>query len=111
MNGYGSAIPKHFNKRLRNIGIEDRKLVLYSLRHNVTTQLADKGIEAYLIERIVSHRSEGQTFGRYTKDIDVLALRGAVERLEFPIDFEFNLYHCPGKGSSSPHLSLAASLS
>ncbi|MDH3689379.1 MAG: tyrosine-type recombinase/integrase [Gammaproteobacteria bacterium] len=70
-NGYGSAISKHFNRRLRAIGIEDRKLVLYSLRHNVVTQLANKGVQDYLIERLVGHRSEGQTFSRYTKDIDV----------------------------------------
>jgi integrase len=87
-NGYGSAISKHFNRRLRNIGIEDRKLVLYSLRHNVTTQLANKGIEAYLIERLVGHRSEGQTFGGYTKEIDVGKLRQVVELLDFPVNLE-----------------------
>lgn len=87
-NGYGSAISKHFNKRLRNLGIEDRKLVLYSLRHNVTTQLANKGIEAYLIERLVGHRSDGQTFGRYTKEIEVGKLAQVVELLDFPLNLE-----------------------
>ena len=84
-NGYGSAISKWFNKRLREKGITDRKKVLHSTRHTFITKLKQLDIQDHLISELVGHTVESITVGRYGKKLDVKALRKAIEKLAFPI--------------------------
>jgi len=83
-NGYGSAISKWFNKRLREKGISDKKKVLHSARHTFITKLKQLDIQDHLISELVGHTVESITVGRYGKKLDVKALRKAVEKLEYP---------------------------
>ena len=82
-NGYGSAISKWFNKRLREKGIADKKKVLHSTRHTFITKLKQLDIQDHLISELVGHTVESITVGRYGKKLDVKALRKAVEKLEY----------------------------
>jgi integrase len=82
-NGYGSAISKWFNKRLREKGITDKKKVLHSTRHTFITKLKQLDIQDHLISELVGHTVESITVGRYGKKLDVKALRKAVEKLEY----------------------------
>ncbi len=85
-NGYGSAISKWFNKRLREKGIADKKKVLHSTRHTFITKLKQLDIQDHLISELVGHTVESITVGRYGKKLDVKALRKAVEKLEYQFE-------------------------
>ena len=84
-NGYGSAISKWFNKRLREKGITDKKKVLHSTRHTFITKLKQLDIQDHLISELVGHTVESITVGRYGKKLDVKALSKAIEMLGFQI--------------------------
>ena len=85
-NGYGSAISKWFNKRLREKGIADKKKVLHSTRHTFITKLKQLDIQDHLISELVGHTVESITVGRYGKKLDVKALRKAVEKREYQFE-------------------------
>jgi integrase len=82
-NGYGSAISKWFNKRLREKGIIDKKKVLHSTRHTFITKLKQLDIQDYLISELVGLTVESISVGRYGNKLDIKALRKAVEKLEY----------------------------
>ena len=71
-NGYGSAISKWFNKKLREKGIADKKKVLHSTRHTFITKLKQLDIQDHLISELVGHTAESITVGRYGKKLDVM---------------------------------------
>ncbi|MBC8285474.1 MAG: site-specific integrase [Nitrospinae bacterium] len=85
-NGYGSAISKWFNKRLREKGIVDKKKVLHSTRHTFISKLKQLDIQDHLISELVGHTVESITVGRYGKKLDVKALRKAIEKLKYPFE-------------------------
>lgn len=84
-NGYGDAVGKWFNKRLRQLGFPPRIKVMHSLRHTVATRLKAEGVEDYLIAELLGHAHTGMTMGRYAKRLGVDKLQGVVERLQLPI--------------------------
>ena len=68
-NGYGSAISKWFNKRLREKGITEKKKVLHSTRHTFITKLKQLDIQDHLISELVGHTVESITVGRYGRSL------------------------------------------
>jgi len=75
VNGYGSAISKWFNKRLREVGVEDRRKVLYSTRHAVATRLKYADVQDHAIAELLGHKIEGITMGRYAKKLEMESKR------------------------------------
>jgi integrase len=86
-NGYGSAISKWFNPRLRKMGIKDPEKVLHSTRHTVITQLKYADAQNHTIAELVGHTVESITVGRYGKKLNVKALQTEVEKLDFKDSF------------------------
>jgi integrase len=82
-NGYGSAISKWFNERLRKLGIHEKRKVLYSTRHTVATRLKHADVQDHAIAELLGHKVEGITMSRYGKKLDVGKLKGVVEKLRF----------------------------
>ena len=67
----------------KHCAIEDRKKVLYSLRHTVATTLKGLGHQQYLIEALLGHSDSSMSTGRYGKDVPVKKLAELVESLPF----------------------------
>ena len=65
--------------------ITDRKLVLYSLRHTVATQLKHSGVAEALISELLGHANGSMTTGRYGKEYPVEQLAEAVKLLSWPV--------------------------
>jgi integrase len=88
-NGRLAEAPSRwFNSRwLRDeCGIEDRGLVLYSLRHSVVTQLkTEHRVEESLIAQLVGHTDASMTNGRYGKEYPIEALQAVVNQLAWPV--------------------------
>lgn len=84
--GYGDALGKWFNRRLRRLGITDERKVLYSFRHTVTTRLKRLDVQESTISELVGHKVEGMTMGRYGKRFQPQQLQAALERLKYPLD-------------------------
>jgi len=70
------APSRWFNETwLRKVkGITDPKLVLYSIRHSVATQLKHAGVEESMIAQILGHANPSMTTGRYGKEFPVEAM-------------------------------------
>ena len=78
-------INRHAIKPLKKAGKirDDPRLVLYSLRHSVTTQLKHKGVAESLIAELVGHTNSSMTTGRYGKRYPVEQLKGVVEKISW----------------------------
>lgn len=85
-NGYGSAISKWFNRRLRELGVTDARKVLYSTRHTVATKLKQLDVQDSRVSELLGHKVEGETFGRYGKQLNVRRLAEIVGKLDFGLD-------------------------
>jgi len=87
-NGYGSAIGKWFNLRLRRRGITDSKKVLHSLRHSFITSMLDLDVQEHLVSALVGHAVGSMTSGRYGKKNNVKKLKTELEKLSFELSLE-----------------------
>jgi hypothetical protein len=73
------------NAYLDNIGITDRAVTGYSLRHNFRQMLRASGISQELMDKIFGH--EGQSVGAgYGRDLSPAEARLVVEHVAAPID-------------------------
>lgn len=81
--GYGSAISKWFNPRLRKLGITDKLIVLYSTRHTLATVLKAKDVQEFTISEILGHKVESMTVGRYGKKLEPEKLLEALSKAVF----------------------------
>jgi integrase len=80
-----SPIVTTFGSYLRQkCGIEDRRVVLHSLRHTVKQQLQEAGAPDSLISDLLGHAGQGQTNGTYGEAATVERMAEWVERL--PVD-------------------------
>ena len=82
-NGYGSAISKWFNGRLRKVGVTDKRKVLYSTRHTVATRLKHADAQDHTIAELLGHKVEGITMSRYGKKLNVHNLQDAIQLLDY----------------------------
>ena len=77
-----SPIVTSFGMYLRKrCGIEDRRVVLHSLRHTVKQRLQDVGAPDSLVADLLGHAGQGQTNGTYGEAATVERMRVWVERL------------------------------
>jgi integrase len=79
---------KWFARYLRGrqgCGIVDRQVVFHSLRHTFKTLCREAGISEEVHDALTGH--VGQTVGRTYGHVPLSALRGAVDRIRFPIAF------------------------
>lgn len=83
------------NAFLDNIGITDRTVTGYSLRHNFRQMLRASGIIQELIDKVFGH--EGQSVGSgYGRDLSPAEARLVIERVVPPIDLSHLYIHEPG---------------
>ena len=77
-----SPIVRTFGTYLRKrCGIEDRRVVLHSLRHTVKQMLQEAGAPDSLIADLLGHAGQGQTNGTYGEAATPQRMREWVERL------------------------------
>jgi len=79
---------KHCN--IRSTG-ESSDPVFHSFRHNVATQLDERGIQSHHISHILGHTPDGgsETTGRYIKPAELVQRNRMVNKLSYPlIDFD-----------------------
>jgi integrase len=77
-----SPIVTTFGAYLRKTcGIEDRRVVLHSLRHTVKQQIQEVGAPDSLISDLLGHAGQGQTNGTYGEAATVERMAEWVERL------------------------------
>jgi integrase len=77
-----SPIVTTFGAYLRKrCGIEDRRVVLHSLRHTVKQQLQEAGAPDSLISDLLGHAGQGQTNGTYGEAATVERMAEWIERL------------------------------
>lgn len=84
-NGYGRNVGRWFNdKLLPALDMNQPGLVFHSLRHTVTTRLAQSGVPEAQIKAILGHAQAGVTFNTYFKEGFLPSqLRDAINRLAF----------------------------
>jgi len=77
-----SPIVTSFGTYLRKrCGIEDRRVVLHSLRHTVKQQLQEVGAPDSLVSDLLGHVGQGETHGTYGEAATVARMSEWVERL------------------------------
>ncbi len=76
---------RHFNEVTlrKTLGIADKRLTLYSLRHSVVTHLRDQGHDPSLIGALVGHTQQGETLNRYAKGSPLAQLRVLVDSINW----------------------------
>lgn len=87
----GDRLTKDFGTYIRRIGIDDRKIVLHSFRHNFRTALESTKLKESWIDAVMGHenpkRSEG---GRtYAKFLSLDAAAEVVRSFVCPVDLSF----------------------
>jgi integrase len=81
-----APVGRFFNRRLRKEkGIENKKLVMYSLRHSVTTKLLHAGVAESLISQLVGHTNNSMTSGRYGKSFPIKQMAEALTELKWEV--------------------------
>jgi integrase len=83
-----SAAPgRWFNRQhlRKELGITNKKLVLYSLRHTVTIRLLHEGVSESLISQLVGHTNNSMTSGRYGKSYPLKHMAEALEKLDWEV--------------------------
>jgi integrase len=86
--GRWSAPPgRWFNRQYlrKELGITNPKLVLYSMRHTVTTKLLHSGVSESLISQLVGHTNNSMTSGRYGKSYPLKHLSEALKSLSWEV--------------------------
>ncbi len=75
-NGYGDLVSRWFNGHpfkergmVPRAGITQDKLTYHSIRHTTTTELERAAIPETVIQRLIGHKFESVTFGRYSKGL------------------------------------------
>lgn len=82
-SGYGHAISKWFNARLRKLGVTDKRVVLYSTRHTLATMLKRADVQDFTISEILGHKVQSMSVGRYGKKLEPDKLLVAIKNADF----------------------------
>ena len=83
-NGYGDRVSKWFGRWKKNkSGIDDKRKVLHSFRHTVSSRLMHADAQEFQIAQLLGHENESITTGRYGSKLDVGLLAGIVRKLDF----------------------------
>lgn len=87
---YGTAPSKWFSLYKRKVGIEDGrhgKKVFHSFRNTMATWCEQHNVPEKLAARLIGHKHDTMTYGRYSDDVRPSALLSeVVDRLDFDID-------------------------
>lgn len=75
------SFSKKVNDLIRNNISDDKRKVLYSLRHSFATDLKNNKIEPTIISELMGHSHQTMTLQRYASGYDVKILKEAIETL------------------------------
>jgi len=76
---------KWLNRYMDDIGLDDKTIVAYSLRHNFRQQLDATDLNQNVIDKIFGH--EGKSVGaRYGRDLSPEQARLVIEKVKSPVD-------------------------
>ena len=79
------AFGKFFGRYLRSLGIDDRRKVLYSLRHNMKDLLESAGMRSKYVKRFLGHASgDGAVTDGYGSDLPLKRMARRFARVRFP---------------------------
>lgn len=82
---WSHALSKRMNNRLRKaIAGKSKKLVVESTRNTFATRLKAVDVQEHVISELMGHAVGNLAVGRYGKKLDVVKLRGNLERLKLP---------------------------
>ena len=78
---------KRINELIRSYISDDKRKVLYSLRHSFATDLKNNRIDPNVISELMGHSHQTMTLQRYASSYDVHILKEALETLNISIYF------------------------
>ncbi|MBW8077186.1 MAG: hypothetical protein GJU76_03720 [Gallionella sp.] len=79
------SLGKFFGRYLRALGIDDRRKVLYSLRHNMKDLLEAAGMRSKYVKRFLGHASgDGPVTDGYGSDVPLKRMARRFTRVRFP---------------------------
>ncbi len=79
------SLGKFFGRYLRALGIDDRRKVLYSLRHNMKDLLEAAGMRSKYVKRFLGHASgDGAVTDGYGSDVPLKRIARRFARVRFP---------------------------
>ena len=83
-HGYGRNLSRWFNETyLVRIGLKTPQHVFHSLRHTVTTQLYEAGVQENIVKKILGHGQSGTTNTYYNHSKNLTQMREALEKLPY----------------------------
>lgn len=77
------VVGKALNRYIRRIGIRDRDLPIYSLRHDFASTLKKYRIDPQIVSRLMGHATGHLAFDQYTSEI-MHVLHDALDTAQFP---------------------------
>jgi len=75
------SFSKKINDLIRNHISDDKRKVLYSLRHSFATDIKNNKVEPTVISELMGHSHQTMTLQRYASGYDVKILKEAIETL------------------------------
>ena len=78
------SIMRYFERYIKPLISDNKRKVLYSLRHSFATELKYKGVDSHIISELLGHSHQGMTFGRYASRYPLRVLKAAIDELEYP---------------------------
>lgn len=86
-DGYGQLVSKWFSRYRKRCGIIDNGKVFHSFRHTFIDRLKQAGVAKEKIAALVGHEDDSETFGRYGKDFEPVALLEVIHMLQFDLSY------------------------
>ncbi|HDS1637746.1 TPA: tyrosine-type recombinase/integrase [Stenotrophomonas maltophilia] len=79
----GHGIGKTWGRRIRSLGINDRRLVFHALRATFITAALNSGAPKEVVQQVAGHEREGVTMTSYARVLSLDLCRSAVEGVSF----------------------------
>ena len=79
----GHGIGKTWGRRIRSLGITDRRLVFHTLRATFITAALNGGATKEVVQQVAGHEREGVTMTSYARVLSLELCRLAVESVSF----------------------------
>lgn len=79
----GHGIGKTWGRRIRSLGITDRRLVFHALRATFITSALNGGAPKEVVQQVAGHEREGVTMTSYARVLSLDLCRAAVEGVIF----------------------------
>lgn len=79
----GHGIGKTWGRRIRSLGITDRRLVFHALRATFITSALNGGAPKEVVQQVAGHEREGVTMTSYARVLSLDLCRAAVEAVIF----------------------------